>query len=370
MTSSIHAPMQAAVPKRIISVINGGANRGARENLQTFARYNEASSHAVIVPTYVDPAPGRALAMRESAALRGVTAHAVEARVEELVASRDVDPDAPVVLNLDRASAVANSLRSLGGRGRAVLGYLLIKLPSGRLWATRFALEPQDALGRQAAIAFFERLAEVSERGSSASVVGATSDPAHRLLEPVIRRWFSIHCEQNLGRLAAGIEPIASTFEVTTNGRDAQSLHLVVAAEWSDPGVLAEAVLANPDSPIRRGSSFVIAEITSGGVRFHEVRRRRDGRVTVREPAAADGAATTGDDSHPSAGFRAVGRGLASSASDAGVDPSEAARDLGTIVVAVAVSLARASEERAARRAIQRAERETLSKRNPVQTTD
>lgn len=323
-------------PKKTLTVLNGGANRGARGNLDAFSSFNAASSQLTIVPRYADPLPGRALAMQEEAARQGLVAEAVEARVED-VANDNGTATEPIILNLDRPSAVAKVLNQTANLPRTVMFYILLKLGSGKLWAIRSVIGPDDVDARRKAIAFCEQLANVSERSGSEAIFGGGSDPAHLLAEPVIRAWFADHTEANLAKIAAGIEPTSAPLEVTPNGRDTLTLHLVVKETWSEPSALADEVLKSPTSPIRRGTEFVVAEVTPEGVRFHRVRRRLDNRITVSGATVFDRAAI------------------------------EAIKD----EEQRAVLLAREEEERrAATAAIERAARETLTRLNPIFTTD
>lgn len=322
-------PVPPPPAKRILRPINGGANRGALQNRTAFLEFNRDSTQAMIEPKYVDVAPGRAFDFIRDSLEAGLIARALEGRVEDIVlAERGMSTD-PIILNLDRASALANVLRTTADAGRPTLGYLLLKLPSGRLWAVRFVLEPGNDGARVAAIAFFERLAEVSERNTSNAVVGDDAEPEHRLLEPRIREWFAEHTKTNLAKIVAGVEPASNTFEVT-NGHDTSPLIISLQQSWTDPLVLAETILENPPVPIRRGMQFVLAEVTPEGIRFHEVRRRTDDRVTVGGAEVIDRAA----------------------------------------VEAQAQLVRREEERRLAREALARATRETLSRRNPVMTTD
>ena len=106
---------------------------------------------------------------------------------------------------------------------------------------------------------------------------------------------------------------------------------MVQGTSWSDPGELAERVLASPASPIRRGVRFVVAEVVRGqGIRLHDVWYRTDERVSV-------------------GGVEVVDRATL----DRAVEDARAAE-----------------QRRQAALALARAERETLSRRNPVWTTD
>lgn len=326
-------PVPPPSAKRVLRPINGGANRGARENRPAFTEFNRDSTHAVIEPTYVDTVPGRATAFAEESRGLGLFARALEGRVEDIVLAEAEPSTDPLILNLDRPSAIARVLRTTAHSGRPTLIYLLLKLPSTRLWAVRSVLEANDVEGRLAAVAFFERLAEVTERNTSNAILGEQAAPEHVLLEPQIRKWFAEHTKANLAKLVAGVEPATNTFEVTS-GTDTLPLIISVGSDWADPTVLAESVLVNPAVPIRRGMQFVLAEVTPEGIRFHEVRRRTDDKVTVGGAELVDRAAMV-------AQWQAE---------------DEAAE--------------REAQRKLAADALARAARETLSRRNPVQTTD
>lgn len=322
-------------PKRKVSVLNIGAHRGARLNIPAFTEFNNSSVAAELVPTYADPLPGRAVALQREAAQQGVISTALERRGEDIVTSADAQSADPVVLNVDRASAIASLLRGTQTARRAVLGYLLLKLPSGKLLGLRFVLEPQNTSAREAAVAFFDELASASERSSSDAIFGEGGDPAHSLQEPLIRRWFSDHTKANLGKLVAALEPVHASFEITPDGAETLPLILSLGTSWSEPTALAEQVLANPTSPIRRGIRFIVAEVVPGeGVRFHTVRRRTDLVMTVDNAEVVDRSAFV------------VARAR----------EMEAARE--------------AELTRQAREALVRAEREMLSRTNPIWTTD
>lgn len=329
-------------PKRTLTVVIGGAHRGALENIPAFVEFNRSSQALALVPIYADPSPGRARELAQEAERRGVAARGVEGRVEDIDSVPSIDANSVLVLNLDRARAIANALKSIEKTPRAVLGYLLVKLPSGKLWAVRFVLEAHDDAARKQAIAFFERLGDVSERNSSAAILGEAADPAHALVEPAIRRWFGDHTKRNIAKLAAGVEPASAAFEVTSDGQTTLPLLVAIRDDWSDPGALADGLIANPASPIRKGTQLVVAEVTPHGIRFHSVRRRTDDRVTVGGVEVIDRAAVEAQSAHA---VQRLDR----------LPPHVADED---------------AARREAAEVLARAARETLSRRNPALTTD
>ena len=321
-------------PKLRVPITVGGADRGARLGISTFAEFNEGSTALALEPIYTDPLPGRAVELKKEAALQGVTAGAIEGRVEDIILAVAGASTDPVVLNIDRASGVVGVLRQTRGINRPLLVYLLIRLPKGQLWGLRNVLEARDEGVRDAAITFYDELARASERNSSELILGDQADPAHRLAEPAIRRWFAEHTKQNLGKLVAGLEPVSNVFEVTPDGHETLPLIVSVQSDWREPVVLAEQVVASPSSPIRKGIRFVVAEVVvEKGIRFHTIRRRTDERLTVGGAEVMDRASM-----------------------DTRVQALQATRE--------------AEIRRQAVQALARAERETLSRRNPVWTTD
>ncbi|MDQ2642662.1 MAG: hypothetical protein M3020_02515 [Myxococcota bacterium] len=318
-------------------MLTAGANRGARENVPAFRSFNERSIAAEIVPIYVDPVPGRAVEQQRYAELQGVRSGAIEGRVEDVVKAIGSASDEPVAVHIDRASGVASVLRGTMDARRALLIYLLVRLPSGRLLGVACAFGAGDRAAREGAAVFFQVLADVSERNGSDAILGSGADPAHVRAEPAIRAWFRRHTEQNLAKIAAGLEPATNTCEVTPDGSDIVPLVAAIQAAWSDPVELAERILGNPTAPIRRGSRFMLAEVVPGaGIRLHPSRRRTDGRVTVNGVEIVDRSE-----------FERVAR-------------EHETRELAR----------REAAERQAELARVRAERETLSLLNPVLTTD
>jgi hypothetical protein len=339
-------------PKPTIRVVNGGSHRGAMANAPALADFNKLSERAEIHVVYADVLPGRAAAMVKEAQRLGLTAEAYEGKVEDLVKTTG-HGSSPIILNVDRASAIAAALSDPATASHPILGYLLLRLPSNQLWAVRFVLTPEEATLREEVVKFFTTVAGVSERNTSSAVVGDIADPAHRLVEPQIRAWFAEHTKKNLEKIAAGVEPATAAVEVTMNGVDTLPLFIVAGDSWAEPAALAEAVLANPQFPIRRQSQFVVAELVEGALRFHAVRRRSDDKVTVGGVEVVDRASVDARDRLDAQRAEAEQRAVVARAEDA-----ERSR-------AMAEALAQAAV-----RALTSASRETVSRRNPVATTD
>ena len=74
-----------------VDVINGGANRGARQNLPYMRRFNDSSELYQLVPTYVDPIPGRAQTLVGEAGASGVQANWREGTIESFLPQLPAD---------------------------------------------------------------------------------------------------------------------------------------------------------------------------------------------------------------------------------------------------------------------------------------
>ncbi len=317
--------------KSTVTVLNGGAHRGAERNLDALLDWNQLSSRHALVPRYVDPVPGRAAALADRARERGLAAESIEGRIEEEVRELPEGTE-PLILNLDRADTIAEVLRTTEGTARTTLGYLLVKLPTTELWALRFAIAPRDTEARSMARRLFTAIANITAPRGSSFVVGERAESAHVAAEPRFRAWMAAHTKENLGRVVAGLPPDGWPLEATTDGSTSRPMVVVEGNAWRDPAVLARELVAAPPVPLIRGEDFVIAEITPEGVRLHTVRLRlTDGDIRV-------------------TGLLAV------------------TRDVLPSPVPESRSLSDAASVRAT--AIERSERTTATRLNPLYTTD
>lgn len=280
----ITAPKKRRVPLDI-----GGANRGATAALDGLAEFNATSAGLELVPTYIDPVPGRAASLAMVARDRGIIANHVEGRIEDQPATPDVR-----VYHLDRPGSIATGIeRDIAAR-RPLLGYLVVLLPSGAVAGVRMAVHDDHDAAREA-ILLLRGLERVTARRGGRAIFGESGDVRHARLEPLIRGWFAEHSTNWIGKLAAGVEADGFPLEITFDGIETLSLHVVTSDAPSDPNDLAERVLASPNAPVGRGSRFMIVELLPDAVRFHEIRYRTDGRILVRaslgfDQAAADAA--------------------------------------------------------------------------------
>ncbi|MBI5515262.1 MAG: hypothetical protein HY909_15905 [Deltaproteobacteria bacterium] len=276
-------PVRSRSRKRLL---HSGAHRGARENLAALTNFNQTSVAAVIDAVYVDPAPGRAEETAELARRDGLIADAIEARAEDVLAAEEVDAN---VFHVDNAVALANGLAVLGERRLPSLGYLILVPPVGRMMGLRLVLPPGENERRDEARAFFRALAKVTARSGSREVFGESARGSHQLMEPFLRRSFARHTQDELARLTSGVVPEHAPIDVTYDGETSLPMLIDVRDTFGEPGAVIEAVVRRPAVPLRRGTRFLVSEVTSGGVRLHEVKRREvDGQIESRALATID----------------------------------------------------------------------------------
>lgn len=276
-------PVRSRSRKRLL---NSGANRGARENLAALRDFNQTSVAAVIDAVYVDPAPGRAEETAELARREGIVAGAIEARAEDVLSAEEVDAN---VFHVDNAGSLASGLAALDNRRLPSLGYLILVPPMGRMMGLRFVLPAGEAERRGEARAFFEALAKVTARSGSREVFGEGARGSHQLMEPLMREAFARHTRDELARLTAGVLPEHAPIDVTYDGETSMPMLIDVRDTFGEPGDVIEAAVRKPAVPLRRGTRVLVAEVTNGGVRLHEVKRREvDGQIESRAMTTID----------------------------------------------------------------------------------
>ncbi|HEV7764008.1 MAG TPA: hypothetical protein VGQ76_03300 [Thermoanaerobaculia bacterium] len=254
-----------------------------------FEEFNRASNRFTLSPVYADPVPDRAASLVREAASRGISARGIEARVEEILPSREFK-HLPLIISVDNPEAIASALETAVLSERAVLIYFLIRLPNEELMGFRAVLQRGDEEHQKAGARFFRRLAQVTARSGSAAVLGAQGRPEHLALEVAYRQWFAEHMNANLTKIIAHTRPESDPFEVTTDGRTTMPLLMRESPDgWSDPSILARDVVEQPTDPIMRGHDFTVAEIGPDGIRFHVARMRAlDGKPAIRAAAVVD----------------------------------------------------------------------------------
>lgn len=268
--------IEAPKTKRRARLEIGGANRGATAALSALADFNATSDGIELVATYVDPVPGRAASLALAASDVGVRSDHLEGRIEDQRTAPDVR-----VYHLDRPGSFAASIEQDIAAHRAFLGYLVILLPNGMIAGVRMA-NRGDRTAAEEKLLLLRGLDRVTARRGGRTIFGESGDVRHARLEPLIRQWFADHATSSIGKFASGIDIDGYPIEVTFDGSETLSLHVVTSANASDPNELAAQVLDSPNAPLQRGTRFMVVELLPDAVRFHEVRYRTDGRVLVR----------------------------------------------------------------------------------------
>lgn len=274
-------------PRTRRTLLNPGANRGARENIKALKDFNRTSSAAVIQATYVDPVPGRAEETAELARRDGVPAEAIEATGAEALDGTD---GALQLVNVDGPRALADLAAQAGRYKIPSLGYLVMAGGNGRLAGLRLALPPDENERRDEVVTFLRALATVTARSGSRTLFGEEARNAHHLAEPAIRAAFARHTETELARLTAGVTPEHAPIDLTFDGRASMPILIVRRVTYGDPTSVIEEAARTPAVPLRRGTNFLVAEVTDGeGIRLHEARRRIvDGRLALRASTTID----------------------------------------------------------------------------------
>lgn len=274
-----------------IPVLHIGAGRGTRLGLTAYEQFN-ASSPVGILPTFLDAEPGKALAVVEEARRRGITAQALEARVEDVLKELPTSGETgAVVVALDHGRPIAEVIEATPPSSY-VLGSILIKIPFGPLYGLSFCLGPEELGHRQRVAELFRRIGTLTVRRGSRAVVGEDSDLEDRAGEPFLRSALAERTGEILRKVVARLRPTVSPLEITIDhGRTAMPVMVWEAETFSEPAKLADALLAHLPHPIMRAEPFAIIELVSNALRIHIARLRMDGRVTVESESNIDAAA-------------------------------------------------------------------------------
>lgn len=275
------------VPVSPYPVLVGGAHRGAREIVPIVTDLNRTTESLALAPTFVDPMPGRSVALASRACAEGIAARGIQGRIEEVL-SDAVFSRAPVILHVDDAGTIASTLADTVLAMRRVCVYLFVRLPSAELLGIRGVLGEGDEKVRDEAVAFFGRLGDVTARASAGQIFGREGRPEHATIEPVYRRrWFGEHLRSNLRRAYAGTRPEFHPFEVTTDGTQTLPLLFHRASEgWTPVDELASGVVRQTTMPLIPGREMMIAEVGARGIRLHRAWIRvKDGSIRARSAA-------------------------------------------------------------------------------------
>jgi len=281
-------------PKQSIKlIVGGGGGRGAQMMRAPVARYNNGSKRNVLERIIVDSAPAKASLAAEEDLKAGISSTAVEARIEEVLTHPQVleptDGRQVLMMAMDQPQSVASALTLTEPLQQIVLGYMVIRLPDQKMLGLRYALRPEEMHYKRQLIQLFSHLANSTARAGSSHVIGRHARSEHRHKEPLLRKFFAKHMEQNLNELVAGNAPTNYPIELTSDGEQAWPVIIRDQRgvnQWDDPKALTNSIFENEPIVLERGRDFTVCELTDEGTRLHQVRMRTDGRTTLKSSAA------------------------------------------------------------------------------------
>jgi hypothetical protein len=282
------------VPRAIVDVDLDGLNHGGIHAINTVASMNAASPSVELKVRGIDPNPNAIHHAQVAAAERGVQLASIHGRLEDVHAAEGAMASGrPMILATDDALADAHGLLLAAEHGRAVLLYLLIRLPTMALVGVTAVLMKADTELKIALAAFLTTLSDATVRKGSRAVLGDQALPAHVFLEPHFRLFFREHLAENLARLVWDLEPEAAPIEVSYDGEKRLPLVIIDSrGGWRDAGALAREVLARPLVAIEPGKDLCIGEVGPDGLRLHLTRYGvLDRTISVHGTAVADAAA-------------------------------------------------------------------------------
>jgi hypothetical protein len=254
----------------------GGLHRGGEHAMDTIGAWNRISPTVPIGVNGFDMNPNRIHEAREFAARTNLRLVARNGRVQDFVAAEGVNAAGrPIIVAVDDARSGAEVCVKCAAFARAVLLYLIIRLPNKQLVGLTAVLRKDDAAEKLALAAFLVALADCTVRKGHRSVLGAEGLPEHVFIEPEYRQLFRTHLTDNLPRLLWDLEPEAAPVEVTFNGDTRLPLLIEDSrAGWRDAATLARDVLARPSVSIAPGKDLCIGEVGPDGIRLHIARYR------------------------------------------------------------------------------------------------
>jgi len=272
----------------------GGLHRGGEHAMDTINEWNRSSPTAILGVNGFDMNPNRIHEARGYAARTNLSLVAQHGRVQDFVATDGVNgAGRPIIMAVDDARSGAEVSAMCASFGRAMLLYLIIRLPNKQLVGLTVVLRKEDAAEKLALAAFLLALADCTVRKGYRAVLGDDGLPEHVFREPHYRQLFRAHLTDNLPRLLWDLEPEAAPIEATFNGDTRMPLLIEDSrAGWRDATTLAQDVLARPSVSIAPGKDLCIGEVGPDGIRLHIARYRAlDRALSVNATSVIDTAA-------------------------------------------------------------------------------
>jgi hypothetical protein len=273
---------RAKRPKRF-TILAAGTHQGFKATVAAITRAAHVPSSEVVVTT-VDPEPGRAATAAAMVEARGIMAHPIVDRIENIA-----DEPADVLVNqTDRAGTLAEVAAIAERRRLPLLAYLIIAFRD-RLLGLQMALGPEDRVAREGVRGCSQTLDRLTARGGSERVTGEQAPVAFQIAEEGLRASFSKHAEENLSKLVSGRVPTAHPIEAVWGGtREGVPTVISRRETLGVPQVVAREAIAGYAVPIPWDTNVLVIEVLPEALVFHEVRVRHDGRLTVQGSSNLD----------------------------------------------------------------------------------
>jgi hypothetical protein len=271
-----------------------GLNRGGKHAMDTIDAFNRTSPTITLGVNGYDMNPNSIHEARAYAAKRDLQFAVHQGRVQDFVAADGADAAGrPIIIAVDDARSGAEVAAMCASFTRAMLLYLIIRLPNKELVGLTAVLRKEDAAEKLALAAFLLALSDCTVRKGHRAVLGDDALPEHVFQEPHYRQLFRAHLTDNLPRLLWDLEPEAAPVEVTFNGETRMPLLIEDSrAGWRDATTLARDVLARPSVSISPGKDLCIGEVGPDGIRLHTARYRAlDRGLSVNATSVIDAAA-------------------------------------------------------------------------------
>lgn len=247
---------------RVLKIQTSGGH-AFEQGLPRWKRYADASPFSQLELEIIDPAPGKALMRAREARALGL-----DAKVREMPLQKAIRMDGPgaldvVLIAIDDSQSISECVFECGENDRACALNVFLLLPSGQLIGIRGAFGPEDRAMKIAVAAFFATLGVVTERpeSSSEAVFGPGTPVANALLQGPMRDWFVVAVDR-ANQLAAGLRPTGAPFELTFDGLTTLPVAIRDSREgWADRDALVREIVDRKPFIIRKGTSFVVAEV-------------------------------------------------------------------------------------------------------------
>ncbi len=263
----------AIASRETLPIIMAGAGRAAVATLPRHAQFNKTSQRFAFAFDIVDPAPGKSFEFARAAAPLGIVVRPHERMIQDVIRARELGTE-PVLLHIDDAAAMAETVGLVRGTDHPIAGAFIVKSPTDRLFAAFFIVLPGDDAGFERLSRLLSTIAKFQAPGGGSQVIGDGARSEHRVLEPTFRRWMAERIHANLPRVAARLPLEESSITLTEDGFTSTPLFVHEGKDFAEPRELASVIASRGEWRVRLGAPVSIAELTDDGLRLHRIRRR------------------------------------------------------------------------------------------------